>query len=273
MPNDPSDCGCEGYDPKSGQDGILKNPDIPGSDADTLRLDTVTFRLRENEAEKTGVYAWYDRNAGWYDGYFHRPMDRAENALIRHVLHHAAPAQRGVVVDVGCGTGFVADLNVRGLRGHRLIGVDPSAGMLTLAYHKHPDGDWRQGTAERLPVESQSVVGYLSLFAMGYANLPMAMAELHRVCRPGASVCIITYAPGFQTSSSRVMQGTRRWFHRQRAEVWRAMLPRCRVRPLSVGFDHMPGWTPAPIFFLLGWAGLRTRRFTSARYLLITGTV
>lgn len=269
MEKDVNDCGCSGYDPNSGAEHAQPNVANSGFDAGTVKDETVTFRLRD----KAGVFSWYDRNADWYDSYFHRPMDRAENALIRHVLHHAAPRQPGPVVDVGCGTGFIADLDVAPLRSHRLIGVDPSAGMLKYAAFKHPRMDWRPGVAERLPLANQSVVGYFSFFAMGYVNLPMAIAELHRVCRPGASICIITHAPGFQMSSSRVAQATEQWFRRQRPETWRGMLPRCRVRPLSVGFHLLPGWTPMPLFFLLGWAGLRTQRFQSARYLLITGTV
>ncbi|WP_205471991.1 class I SAM-dependent methyltransferase [Nocardioides sp. SYSU D00038] len=81
----------------------------------------------------------YDALAGLYDETFPTAYgsetERAAVDLFATALREVP--DRGPVVDVGCGTGHQAhDLAARGFR---VVGTDPSAGMLERARRRFPD--------------------------------------------------------------------------------------------------------------------------------------
>ncbi len=95
------------------------------------------------------------------------------------------------MLDVGIGTGMVAReaLRLIGPQG-RLVGVDPSAGMMSQAHL--PGVELRQGRAEDLPCDDADF-GFLS---MGYAlrhisDVAAAFAEFHRVLAPGGRLLVL----------------------------------------------------------------------------------
>jgi demethylmenaquinone methyltransferase / 2-methoxy-6-polyprenyl-1,4-benzoquinol methylase len=103
------------------------------------------------------------------------------------------------VVDVGMGTGLVSReiLKITG-EPQRLIGVDPSPGMMKEARFEQPV-ECRIGRAEEIPVPS----GSADFLVMGYAlrhitDFAAAAAELRRVLKPGGRLLIleITRAEG-----------------------------------------------------------------------------
>ena len=103
------------------------------------------------------------------------------------------------VVDVGMGTGLVSReiLRITG-EPQRLIGVDPSPGMMGAARFEQPL-DCRIGRAEDIPVASASA----DFLVMGYAlrhiaDFAAAAAEFRRVLRPGGRLLVleITRAEG-----------------------------------------------------------------------------
>jgi demethylmenaquinone methyltransferase / 2-methoxy-6-polyprenyl-1,4-benzoquinol methylase len=96
------------------------------------------------------------------------------------------------VLDVGMGTGLVSQaiLRITGEPG-RLIGVDPSAGMMAQA-HLPKEVQTRLGRAEQLPVPDASV----DFLVMGYAlrhvaDFSAACAEFRRVLKPGGRLLIL----------------------------------------------------------------------------------
>ncbi|MEJ5988648.1 class I SAM-dependent methyltransferase [Ramlibacter sp. PS3R-8] len=103
------------------------------------------------------------------------------------------------VVDVGMGTGLVTReiLKITG-EPHRLVGVDPSPGMMEQARFDQAV-DCRIGRAEEIPVAS----GSADFLVMGYAlrhvaDFAAAAAEFRRVLRPGGRLLVleITRAEG-----------------------------------------------------------------------------
>ncbi|MCW5610283.1 MAG: class I SAM-dependent methyltransferase [Rubrivivax sp.] len=109
----------------------------------------------------------------------------------RQALQRAGLAAGAEVLDVGFGTGLVAReaLTLIGPAG-RLVGVDPSAGMMAQA---HLDGvELVQGRAEALPRPDASC----DFLSMGYAlrhisDVAPAFAEFHRVLRPGGRLLVL----------------------------------------------------------------------------------
>ena len=103
------------------------------------------------------------------------------------------------VLDVGMGTGLVAKeiLKITG-EPQRLVGVDPSPGMMEQARFDQPV-ECRIGRAEEIPVPSASA----DFLVMGYAlrhiaDLAAAAAEFRRVLKPGGRLLLleITRAEG-----------------------------------------------------------------------------
>jgi demethylmenaquinone methyltransferase/2-methoxy-6-polyprenyl-1,4-benzoquinol methylase len=96
------------------------------------------------------------------------------------------------VVDLGMGTGLVSQeiLNIT-KEPQRLIGVDPSAGMMAMA-KLPPEVACRLGRAEQIPVPDASA----DFLVMGYAlrhiaDFSIACAEFRRVLKPGGRLLIL----------------------------------------------------------------------------------
>lgn len=109
----------------------------------------------------------------------------------RAALQRAGLDVGAQVLDVGIGTGLVAReaLTLIGPAG-RLIGVDPSVGMMAEA--RLPGVQLLQGRAEAIPQPDASS----SFVSLGYAlrhidDLSAAFAEFHRVLQPGGRVLLL----------------------------------------------------------------------------------
>lgn len=122
----------------------------------------------------------------------------------RRALERAGLAPGMRVVDVGFGTGLVAEQAI-GIIGDAglLTGVDPSMGMMRASALA---GQVRllTGRAEHLPLPDDCA----DFVSMGYAlrylsDLGAAFAEIRRVLRPGGRVCLLE-----------ITRPTRRWQHR-----------------------------------------------------------
>jgi len=109
----------------------------------------------------------------------------------RSALQRAGLRTGAEVLDVGIGTGLVAReaLRLVGSSG-RLVGVDPSAGMMKEI--DLPGVELVQGKAEALPRPDASS----DFVSMGYAlrhisDVAAAFGEFHRVLRPGGRVLVL----------------------------------------------------------------------------------
>ncbi|MES2055486.1 MAG: class I SAM-dependent methyltransferase [Pseudomonadota bacterium] len=95
----------------------------------------------------------------------------------------------GTAIDIGCGEGRFCRM-MRDL-GIVPIGVDPTVALIARARQLDPDGDYRVGRAEALDLPDATIdlaVSYLSLIDI--PDLPAAIAETHRVLRPGGALLI-----------------------------------------------------------------------------------
>lgn len=109
-------------------------------------------------------------------------------------LLNVVPGER--VLDIGCGSGVVTrDLARRVGAGGRVVGLDPSAALLTVAAELAANAGlagritWREGDARALPFADGAFDAALAVTAL--CHIPdgeRAVPELVRVVRPGGRV-------------------------------------------------------------------------------------
>ncbi|HZE17343.1 MAG TPA: class I SAM-dependent methyltransferase [Mycobacterium sp.] len=87
-----------------------------------------------------------------------------------------------MVVEVGCGTGRLVD-HLAG-RGARVLGIDPSAGMLAVAATRVPDR-LVCADARRLPLPDAIADAAITVATLEFTDAAAALAELARITRPG----------------------------------------------------------------------------------------
>jgi ubiquinone/menaquinone biosynthesis C-methylase UbiE len=117
------------------------------------------------------------------------------------------------VADLGCGPADDGALFAQA--GHRVIGIDRSAGMLAYAARALP-GLVAQADLRRLPVASQSIDGIwccASLLHVPHDQTMTALREMRRILRPDGCLALVT-AAGQEARLEPVpyAPGTRRWF-------------------------------------------------------------
>ncbi|HEY7339364.1 MAG TPA: class I SAM-dependent methyltransferase [Ktedonobacterales bacterium] len=110
-----------------------------------------------------------------------KPLDRALLACFVEQVGNL-----GVIADIGCGPGHVAAY-LHGL-GAQVVGVDLSPEMVAIARQRSPTIPFEQGSMLALATPDASWSGIVALYSIIHLppeNRPRALAEFHRVLRPG----------------------------------------------------------------------------------------
>ena len=114
----------------------------------------------------------------------------------RQLVHTALGVQPGErIIDVGCGPGFyVAELSDRVGTAGEVVGVDISPDMLGIAQRRsgdRPNVTLHEASASALPVSGASFDAAISVQVLEFVEDPdAALAEMHRVLRPGGRLVI-----------------------------------------------------------------------------------
>lgn len=123
----------------------------------------------------------YDRTSSW-------PIFAFERYLIMRTLERKRP--KGIVLDIGCGPGYLAAKMAGELRETEIVGLDINPHMIGLA----------KGNRSRLSVDYVLVLGDVSAlpFASGSANAVVTSLSLHHWMDPSAAFAEIyrVLAPG-----------------------------------------------------------------------------
>ena len=98
-------------------------------------------------------------------------------------VHHRLGVDAGDrLLDVACGSGLAIEL--ARLRGASCSGIDASARLVAVARDRNPDCDIRTGDMHALPWDPASF-DVVTSFRGIWGTTPGAVAEIHRVLRPG----------------------------------------------------------------------------------------
>lgn len=110
------------------------------------------------------------------------PQDEILDLLRRQGSRH--------IVDIGCGTGILTSRIAEELRPDAVYGIDMSPGMLARARERSQLVQWRNEPAEQLGLPNDSVDAVITTTAFHFFNQPLALAEFHRVLKPGGLLAI-----------------------------------------------------------------------------------
>ena len=145
---------------------------------------------RAGTLEEPQVRAMFDRIAGVYD---------VMNSVMTAGMHHrwrrraadlAAVPAGDEALDVATGTGDLADELAS--RGAKITARDFSEEMLARTRAKQPAITWEWANAQDLPYESNRFAAATVGFgARNFSDLPLGIAEMARVVRPGGKVVIL----------------------------------------------------------------------------------
>ena len=101
------------------------------------------------------------------------------------------------VLEIGSGRGGGAAYLAGGLAPRRLVRLDISGAATALARRRYGSAaplEYRQGDAEGLPFDAQTFDLVLNVeSAHCYASIPLFLAEVHRVLRPGGELLLADF--------------------------------------------------------------------------------
>jgi ubiquinone/menaquinone biosynthesis C-methylase UbiE len=139
----------------------------------------------------------YNRLSRW-------PIHRAERHIALKFLKKLHP--EGILIDVGCGPGYLVDSISHQFPQLRVIGIDINQDMLAQARHNFPASErawFRHGDAQALPCSNEEVDFVISTGAFHHwGNAARSLREFHRVLKPGGQLLILD-----------LRRDARRWFY------------------------------------------------------------
>ncbi len=119
---------------------------------------------------------------------YDRLMGQWSRAIGERFLDWLAPSAGLHWLDVGCGTGAFTQLVLTHAAPSAIVGVDPSPAQIEHARGQSPRAEFRVGDAMALPFPDGTFDIVTSALVINFIpDRAKALAEMHRVLRPGGS--------------------------------------------------------------------------------------
>jgi ubiquinone/menaquinone biosynthesis C-methylase UbiE len=139
---------------------------------------------------------------------YHRFMGPWSSAVTEQFLAWLAPARQLDWLDVGCGTGTLTRLAGERLSPASMCAIDASAAQVDYARTRlGARARFQVADARALPFAAHSFDVVASALVLNFvAEMPLAVAEMRRVARPGAVVAAFVWEFGTDRSPSGPMR-------------------------------------------------------------------
>jgi SAM-dependent methyltransferase len=143
-------------------------------------------------SNSTGPAQWTMVDEGWgRKAVDFSALSEPSNCREYVALHHRLGVDAGDrLLDVACGSGLSIEL--ARLRGAACSGIDASPRLVAVARDRNPGCDIRVGDMNSLPWD-QASFDVVTSFRGIWGTTPGAVAEIHRVLRPGGRVGITVW--------------------------------------------------------------------------------
>lgn len=150
--------------------------------------------MAERSQDDVSEFHEFER-AGWerVAGDYHRYFAALTTRFIEPLLDAGGVAAGRRVLDVASGPGYVAAAAAD--RGADVMGIDFAEAAVAVARQQYPGIGFRTGSAEDLPIsDSQFDVVLMNFGLLHIARPEQALAEAHRVLRPGGRIAFTVWA-------------------------------------------------------------------------------
>ncbi|MEW6532836.1 MAG: bifunctional demethylmenaquinone methyltransferase/2-methoxy-6-polyprenyl-1,4-benzoquinol methylase UbiE [Thermodesulfobacteriota bacterium] len=162
------------------------------------RVDNTAGRPHDSLVSAPENREMFDRIASYYDGTNRILSLGFDRHWRRRAVDRLSPRPGGLYLDVGCGTGDMCVEVLRKAPGCRVVGIDPSEGMLKIGREKVRAAGISEavsllrGDVLNLQFPDNSFDGAITAFCIrNVTDRLRGLREMCRVIRPGGSLVIL----------------------------------------------------------------------------------
>ena len=164
-------------------------------------MDTNVTPYKDGSNKKSQIQLMFDRVAGRYD-LLNRMMSMGVDIGWRKkLIREMGRSNPSFILDMATGTGDLAIMAARSIKGSQVLGIDLSPNMIDIAKQKVEDKHLstsvtlRTGDAENLDIEDDQFDAAMIAFGVrNFENLDMGLKELNRVLKPGSTLYILEFS-------------------------------------------------------------------------------
>lgn len=150
--------------------------------------NTDTFTELPDDGWQEAGAAWGHAALDW--AYLFEPYGRD---AAEHIFGAIGVNSGTDLLDLACGSGYATARAAR--RGATVTGLDASVELLEIAQRRTPNGRFDAGSMFNLPYDDASFDAVTSFNGI-WGGCEAAMAEAHRVLRPGGMMAVTFWGPG-----------------------------------------------------------------------------
>ena len=153
----------------------------------TRAIETSTVEQNTHDWREAGK-AWGHSATDWACLYEHYALD-----VIIAIFQRVGVTEGVRMLDMACGSGLA--LRHAGAAGATTAGIDAAEPLIEIARDRNPESDLRLGSMFELPWGDESFDAVISINGV-WGGCEVALAEAHRVLRPGGMIGISFWGSG-----------------------------------------------------------------------------